>query len=322
MSIVFPIVAPVFAIILLGLVAGKTRYVSDGADRLLIEFVFRVAIPALLLRTIIQAPAVTGSPLALYGAFFGAIVVVWVTATLLGVVALRRPQQDAACLSLGSCFGNLVLLGLPITLRALGPEAATPMAIIFIAEFPAMWLAATLQHQFASSRKGDSVGLAIRDTGLNLAKNPIILALAAGALWRASGLGLEPITAQTLDLIGRAATPASLFALGLSLGRFKLQQDLPAALLIVLLKLLLLPVLGWVMAFHVLSLPPLWSAVIVLLTSRPVGAVAFLFATKVERAVAPVSMAIAISVALSAVTISIVLYLLSQQPGVVLQVAG
>lgn len=322
MSIVFPIVAPVFAIILLGLVAGRLRYVSDGADRVLIEFVFRIAIPALLLRTIIEAPAVTGSALALWGAFFGAIVTVWCLATVISRLVLGRPADEVASLSLASCFGNLVLLALPITLRALGPEAATPMAIIFLVEFPAMWLAATLQHQFAAAKPGASAVKAVGDTLRTLLKNPIILALAAGAVWRATGLGLETTTAQGLDLLGRAATSTSLFALGLSLARFQARGEVPAAMAVVALKLLVLPVVAYVLAFHVLPLPPLWAAVVVLLASMPIGAVAFLFASGVDRGVAPVSMAIAISVALSAVTVTVTLYVLSLQPGVVLKAAG
>lgn len=322
MSIVLPIVAPVFAIIFLGLVAGRSRYVSEGADRILIEFVFRIAIPALLLRTIIEAPAVTGSPLVLYGAFFGSIVIVWTITTLIAGGVLRRPADELASLSLAACFGNLVLLALPITLRALGPEAATPMAIIFLIEFPAMWLAATLQHQLAAAATGTTTVTAVAETMRTLVRNPIIVALAAGAAWRATGLGLEATTAQGLDLLGRAATATSLFALGLSLARFKLQADMPVALVVVALKLLLLPVVGFVLAFHVFTLPPTWAAVVVLFTAMPVGAVAFLFATAVDRGVAPVSMAIAISVALSAVTISLALYALSLQPGVLLKSAG
>ena len=318
MSIILPIVAPVFAIIVAGFVAGRTRYVSEGADKPLIEMVFRVAIPALLVRTIVEAPAVAGSPLQLWGAFFGAIAIVWVLATVASRLILARPAEDGACFALASCFGNLVLLALPITLRALGPEAATPMAIIFLIEFPVMWIAATLQHQYASAGQAESVRQAVLRTLGEFARNPLLIAIAFGALWRATGIGLEPTLAQTLDLLARAATPVSLFALGLSLARFKLEQDVPSAGLIVLLKLVLLPIIGWVLAFHVFTLPPLWAAVVVLFTSMPVGAVAFLFATRVDRAVAPVSLAIALSVALSAVTVPAVLYLLSLQPGVVL----
>lgn len=320
MLLVLPIVAPVFLTIVVGVLAGRTRYLGEGVDRALIEFVFRVSIPALLFRTIVTAPTVDGSPLALYGAFFGAIAIVWIAASVLSGLLLGRPAADQASFALGSAFGNLVLLALPITLRALGPEAATPIAILFLLEFPVMWITATIQHQLAASR-GDGANLAktLRETGGQLIRNPILLAIGAGALWRASGLGLDAVVSDTLELIGRAAAPASLFALGFSLARFKLREDLGAASLIVVLKLVLLPVSAWVLAFHVVPLPPLWAAVVVLFAAMPVGNVAYLFASKVERAVAPVSMAIALSIVISAVTVPVVLYLLGQQPGVVLK---
>lgn len=310
MIIVATVVAPVFGVILLGLMVGRARYLADGAQKALIEFVFRIAIPALLFRTMVEAPAAAASPLALWAAFFGSIAIVWLAATILSLVVLRRPAADGAVIAFGSIFGNLVLLGLPLSLTAIGPEAATPMALIFFVEFPLLWLVATAHLMLTAPGGGARITEVLAKLGADLLTNPIVIALLAGALWRLAGFGIHPIPRRTLELLGQAATPGSLFALGLSLAAFEVRGQVRTVVTIVLLKLLALPAIAWIAAFHVFTLPRIWASVVVLFAAMPTGAVPFLFATRYGRAIHSTSAAIALGVALSSVTISVVLTLL------------
>jgi hypothetical protein len=311
MSFVIMTVAPVFGIILLGLIAGKSGYLPDGAQRPIIEFVFRIAIPALLFRTMAEAPPAAASPFALWGAFFGAIAITWALSTLVTGLVLRRPAGETAPLALATCFGNLVLLGLPMALTAFGPAAATPIVIIFLLELPLMWFAAVLHLTLAEGMAAGMLGRAIVKMGLDLLKNPIVLALIFGALWRETGLGIHPMPRRILELLGQAAAPGSLIALGLSLASFRMSGQLSTVLSIVVLKLIVLPVVAWELAFKVFDLPPMWAAVVVLFCAMPTGAVAYLFATEHKRAIEQVSAIIAVSVALSVLTISACLYVLA-----------
>lgn len=311
MSFVIMTVAPVFGAILLGLLAAKLRYLSEGAQRPIIEFVFRIAIPALLFLTMAEAPPAAASPFALWGAFFGAIATVWFLSTLTSLVVLRRPPGETAPIALATCFGNIVLLGLPMALTAFGPEAATPVAIILLLELPVMWFAAVLHLTLAEGMAVGALGRSIVKMGIDLLKNPIVVALIAGAIWRETGLGIHPIPRRILELLGQAATPGSLVALGLSLAGFRMTGQLPTVAAIVLLKLIALPLVAWELSFNVFDLPPMWAGVVVLFCAMPTGAVAYLFATEHKRAIEQVSAAIAASVALSVVTISTWLYVLA-----------
>lgn len=319
MTFVLVTVAPVFGVILLGLLAAKLSYLPEGAHRPIIEFVFRLAIPALLFRMMVEAQPPAASPFALWGAFFGTIAILWIVSTLITLLVLRSPPEDTASLALATCFGNLLLLGLPMALNALGPEVATPMAIIFLLELPVMWFAAVLHLTIArrAERRGAAGPEGVRSIagtamklGYDLLKNPIILALFAGALWRETGLGLHPILKRMLDLLSQAATPGSLVALGLSLATFRMSGQTATVAVIVALKLLLMPVVAWQLAFHVFDLPPLWAALVVLFASMPTGAVAYVFASENQKAVEPVAAIIAVGVAISIVTISACLYAL------------
>jgi hypothetical protein len=57
MSDVFTTVAPVFGLIVLGFLAARTRLLSEAARAGLTEFVFTIAVPMLIFRTIVTAAA-------------------------------------------------------------------------------------------------------------------------------------------------------------------------------------------------------------------------------------------------------------------------
>jgi len=129
---------------------------------------------------------------------------------------------------------------------------------------------------------------------LDLAKNPIILALLAGIVGRANGLVVPELPDRLLALLHQAAVPSALCALGMSLATYEIKGQAPTLAVICILKLVVYPLIAFVLCVHVFALPPLWSAVAVLFAAMPVGANAYLFAQRYERAVGSVSSAIAV----------------------------
>ena len=96
-------------------------------------------------------------------------------------------------------------------------------------------------------------------------------------------------------------------AIGLGLSAFKIKGQICTASIICALKLIALPILTWLIAAHLLTLPPLDVAVITLLSAMPTGANAYIFASRQGRADAAVSAAVALSTIMSAVTLTLVL---------------
>ncbi|MGD9868443.1 MAG: AEC family transporter, partial [Hyphomicrobiales bacterium] len=125
-------VAPIFGLIALGYLLGRLNYLSEAAGKGLAEFVFSVAVPALLFRMMIGAhpPPADAGPLSLWGAYYLAVAAVWITAALATRVILKRPATDGASVAMAAGYGNVVMLGIPIALDSLGPAAGTPIAIL------------------------------------------------------------------------------------------------------------------------------------------------------------------------------------------------
>ncbi|MDH3581193.1 MAG: AEC family transporter [Hyphomicrobiales bacterium] len=308
------IVAPVFGLIALGFALARFGILSKTAGDGLAEFVFTVATPVLLFRIVATAePAATGEPLTLWAAYYSAVAVIWALATLATRFALARPAPDGASIAMGSNFGNIVMLGIPLALDRFGTDAATPIAILISISAPIMWFVGTLHIELVTEREEMPVGRLLKDLVLSLLKNPLIMGIVAGFAWRATGLELHPIPDKMISMLGQVAIPGSLVALGLSLTAFELRGQIGTVLLVCLLSLVAFPALVWVLAFHVFELPPIWAGVAVLFAACPPGANAYLFATRYAAAAGSVSAAVAFGTAFSILSVTLILVLLAGQ---------
>ena len=299
---VFLIVAPVFALIAIGFAAARARLLSEVAHKGISEFAFTIALPALLFRTIalVDMPAI--EPLRLWGAYFGAVAATWALGTLMTLLVLRRPAPDAASISVSSVYGNIVMLGIPLALAAFGAEAAAPMALILSLNTPLLWVAGTVHMEWAERKAGVVPGPLVASILIDLAKNPIIIAIVAGALWQFGGVGLHPAVDKILALLGQSGVPCALIALGASLVNFQVRGQAPTLTTICALKLLAMPAIAWVLAFHVFNLPPVPAGVVVLFAAMPTGANAYIFAMRYQRVVNSASGAVALGTILAALS--------------------
>ena len=191
-----------------------------------------------------------------------------------------------------------------------GEAGAFPVSFIISVHAPILWLVAVVHLEAARQGQVPSVLLLGRVLGLELVKNPIVLALVVGSLWRFSGFGLNPIIDRTLDLLAGAGVPTALIALGLSLAGYSLRGQWSGIALLIALKMVVLPCVVWIAAAKIMQLPVLWTHVAVLLAAMPTGANAYLFAQRYTTTTPAVSGAIAFGTVVAAMTSAALLYLM------------
>ena len=303
-------VLPVFGMIVLGFAFARLKLIDAPAGRGISLFVFNVAIPALLFKTVGSLGADQGAPWALWIAFFGGLALTWIVTA---VVAQRLPGLAAsggAAASMAAGFGNLALLGTPLALAHFGEQVALPLAMILSIHAPILWLAATLHRELARHTGGFAPGRILRELFLNLTRNAIVLALVAGSLWRLTGFGFDPISNRMLTMLADASVPTALFALGVSLAGYSLKGAWSGMLALLGLKMLLMPLLVFLLVRFAVDVPPLYAKLAVLFAAMPPGANAFLFAQKNNESVAEVSGAIALGTILAAISATALLWLM------------
>jgi predicted permease len=220
--------------------------------------------------------------------------------------------RDSGGTSAAMCasFGNLALLGLPLTIAHFGKEIAVPVSLILSIHATVLWFVATAQMETARQGHLPSMAALLKELISNLARNPIVVSLVAGVLWRFTHLGLHPVPDRFLEMLGTSGVPTALVALGLSLASYSLKGQWSAISVMIALKMVLLPIVVWALATFLVTLPPLWTKAAILLAAMPTGANAYLFAQRYNSGTAAVSGAIALGTGLAIFTVGALLWLM------------
>ncbi len=310
MNAILNTVLPVFGMIVLGYGFARFKVFDAVSGRGISLFVFNVAIPALLFKTVATMAPQQGAPWSLWIAFFGGLGLTWLITAFVSRFVEPLDVSGGAAASMAAGFGNLALLGTPLALAHFGKEVAIPLGMILSIHAPILWFTAMLHRELARHSGNFSIGRTAKELFRSLATNMIVLGLIAGSIWRFTGFGIHPIAGTMLDMLADASVPTALFALGVSLAGYSLKGSWSGMFVLIGLKMVLMPVLVFLMVHYVVSIPPLWGHVAVLFAAMPTGANAFLFSQKNEEAVASVSGSIALGTALAAISASILLYLM------------
>jgi malonate transporter and related proteins len=300
------VVLPIFIVIALGLGAARSGLLSERAADGISEFVFVIAIPALLFRSLATAPLPEAQPWFYWLAYFLALAAVWAVASFIARTSFGITGRALPIAGFTSAQSNTVFVGIPLILQAYGDAAAVPIFLLLAIHLPVTLAVASLMIEKASMSGAVWLGIARK-----LALHPILLAIFCGILYRLTGLPLPDALSNAAKLLGDAAGPAALFALGMTLSRYGLSAPPMLLALMAVLKLIVQPMIVYILAFHILPVPPLWAAVAVLFAACPTGVNAYLLADRYQTGVALTSATIAITTMLAALTMTGWLWLIT-----------
>lgn len=304
MAEIFLRTLPFFALIGLGYGAGRIRFFPPAATAYLTKFVFYFALSAMLFRFAANLPLakVFDSSLVL-GYLFGCVLV-YAIAT--GVAMFRRLDMSTAAIE-AQCavIGNTGFLGLPMFALLFGEAAIGPMMLVLATDLIVFSSLIVILITAARARLTPSI---VGTIGLGLLKNPMIVSISLGLLWSGLEMPMPLPLNDFLTLLGAAATPGALFAIGASLAD-KSAERLQVAGWLSFCKLVLHPT---AVALGVLVLFPVDSfsaTVVISAAALPVAGNVYMLAQHYGVAPHRVSATILISTALSILTIPLVITL-------------
>jgi hypothetical protein len=297
-------VLPVFALILAGWLARRVGVLGEAATAELNRFVVYLALPALLFDIVAHADWAAVWRLDFVLTFGVSAVGVFSAAVLAGL-ARRKPLPDAAIDGLNAGYGNTGYMGFPLALVAFGPEAMAPTLLATIITVSAVFAVAIVLIEIGQQAQARPMRLALH-VGGSLARNPMLIGPALGALVPLFDVAMPGPADSFLKLLGGAASPCALVALGLFLAgdREGPRQPLRPAAALVGLKLLVQPAIAWVLATWVFRLPPLLAHTAVLMAALPTGTGPFMLAEHYRREATLTASVILVSTIVSVATIS------------------
>ncbi len=296
------VVLPVFGIILAGYLCGRFRLLGEASSESLNRFVYFLALPALFFISIARvgvAEVLNWRFLAAYG---GGVAVT----ALIAVAAGRRlfPNRLAAqaLQGLAAIFANTGYMGIPLLVTAFGPAAALPAIIATVLNGAVIMALGIFIVEMDLSRDRGA-GVVIFDALLGVAKSPLVLSAAGGILCSSAGIALPEAVGRFCDILGAAAPPAALFAIGLFLVGRSLTAGFGETSWLVLHKLLLQPLVTAGIAFGLLPMERLWAVSAVALAALPTGSLVFVLAQQYGVYTQRATAAILVSTVLSIVTL-------------------
>ncbi len=306
MDALINVIIPVFGVILTGYLAGRLNVLGSDSAAALNRFVFYFALPPALFIFTARAPVEDIFNWPFIGAFVGGSLLTLLIALIVGKIWYR---QDIATLSIAgfaAVQANVVYMGLPLLLTAFGPDGATPtiiaalcLTILFICGAITI-----LEVIRASGSWTVSVAAKLVTTVLG---NPAVISPLLGILYAIVALPIPKAVSNYLDLMAAAVGPAALFALGLSLVDRKVMGNAQEVIWISTLKLIVNPILTFVLVIYVFPLDPMWSAAAIILSAMPAGAGVYIIAQQYNVHVETASSTVVVSTGLSVITISLLL---------------
>jgi malonate transporter len=294
MLAIVSIVLPVFGLIGLGYIARATNYVGDRTGDGLSDFVFSIAVPALIVKTLTGAALPAVQPWGYWISYFAAVAAVWAIAMIVARRIFKLDRSASVIAGFTAGQANTVLVGIPIILEAFGEEGAVPLFMLVAIHLPIMVSAATLLMEGRDAR--------LFTVLKKLTHNPVVIAILIGGGLRLVGFQPFGFIKIFLDMLAQAAVPCALVAMGVALYRYGLDEGFALPSVISFLKIVVHPLLVFLLARHVFSMPPAWSGVAVLFAACPCGVNAYLFAERYRTGVGLASSGIALSTALSVAT--------------------
>jgi len=219
-------------------------------------------------------------------------------------VIRKRPVAEAAFEAQCGVIGNVGFLGVPMLTLLLGAEAVGPVILVLAVDL--IFFGSLIVILITGSRDGRmSIGV-LRTVALGLLKNPMIVSITLGLLWSALSIPIPAPVGEFLTLLGAAATPGALFAIGASLAS-KSAERLSVAGWLSFAKLVLHPGAVAIAALFIWPVDPYAAGVMIAAAALPVAGNVYILAQHYGVAPTRVSASILISTAASIVTVSAVI---------------
>ena len=263
-------ILPVFSILALGFILGRTQLVSKAEATTLNRIAFLILQPPLIFPLIngVDFENFAFSGIAFYGM---GQAVIFSAAFMTCRFILKHAIVESWLLAMATIFVNSVLYIWPITNLIYGEGANIPIAAI-VAWDASITFAFFIVSTDLLANKTSSVSASLK----RVATNPILIVIVLGITMNLLHIPTPAPVLTGLKFVGAAAAPLTLFALGVILSGHSLA---PSKTIIVVssLKLFGLPLLvGALLTLGALETQ--WNQMLLLNAAGPAGAMAFALA--------------------------------------------
>lgn len=307
MTDVAGLVLPLFGLIVLGYVTARLIRTPEGSLGWLSVFIIYLALPALFFRLLSKTPVEQLASFRFILTNLAATLLIFLATFLIALVVRRATVPDSTIQGLAGSYGNIGYMGPGLAILTFGENAAIPVALIFCFEnIMHFTLTPTLMALSGDRRSGPLrvAGGIVR----NIVTNPFIVAVALGVAAAVAGITPPGPVDRLIGYLAQAAAPSALFAMGVTVALRPLKRAPGELSFIVPIKLLLHPLLMYLLLGWAGDFDRIWVFTAVLLAALPTATNVFVMAEQYGCWVQRASACILVTTALSVLSVSFLLY--------------
>ncbi len=303
----FNLLAPFFGLIGLGFFCGRVVKQPEAGLAWMQFFLIYVALPCLFYRLIADKPL---DELANWP-FIAATTFSTACAFVLSFATGWRYTRDlpqSVMQGVAGSYSNIGYMGPPLILAAIGASASAPVVLIFVFDNLFLFSVVPLLMSMAGLDRL-SLPATIRRIVWRVVTHPFNVATAVGIAASYLHLQLPGPADQIVNWLSGAAAPCALFILGVTVAlrpMRKMPGEVPA---LVFIKLILHPLLVWVVLSAVGDFGPSWTYAAMIMAALPPALNIFVISTQYNVGVERASACVLVGTLASMFTLTGALYL-------------
>nr|WP_298055600.1 AEC family transporter [uncultured Halomonas sp.] len=276
MLAILSITTPIFLLIGLGYVVRWSGIIQREQMQGVGVFVMYCALPALVIRALTQQPLEEIFKLNYLIAYGLGSIAVFGAGLLLCLKLQRQPLNTSAMQALGMAAANSGFVGYPVAAMVIGSPAAVLLALNMVIETLIIIPMALILAEMGS-QQGSSLWKTVKQTALNLIKNPVLVGLLVGIFLAVTGIKIPTPLFKAIDMLAEAAGPAALFVIGGALFGLQVKGMARDVSQIVIGKLLIHPLIIFIAFYLTPGIDPLYMVGAVLFAASPMISIYPLF---------------------------------------------
>ena len=301
------LVLPLFGLILLGFITARLVRQPASSMGWLSTFIIYLALPALFFKLLSKTPVEDLTRWDFIATNIAATFSIFAMVLLLALLLSRASLTDATIQGLAGAYGNIGYMGPALAILTFGEEAAVPVALIFCFENVMHFTLAPTMMALSGREKRSKARLAL-GTLRSIFFHPFIIATLFGV--GAAMIAFQPPLplARLIDYLAQAAAPSALFAMGVTLALNPLKRVPPELGFIVPAKLVIHPLLMYVLLSWAGDFDPVWVFTAVLMAALPTATNVFVLAQHYGFWVQRASASILVTTLVSVFSLTALLY--------------
>lgn len=299
------VTSPIFTLVFMGWCLSKIGWLSSQFINSASNLIFSLFLPILIFHSILKMDV--ANELNWHVIFFGwgFSLVTFLVAWLL-VIKTDAPPGDKGVFVQGAFRSNLGILGIALCFNSYGDAGAGTAALILAMVTP---LFNVLSVIVLSHYQHNSTGFDLKGVLVNIAKNPLIIAIMIALPISYLGIALPGWVHKPIASIADMTLPLALLCIGGSLDLKALRNASYLSVMSTGLKLMIFPALA-ALGCVIVGFDSLTVGVVYLMFASPTAAASFVMAKAMSGNATMAANIIALSTVLSAFSVSFGLFVL------------